>query len=482
MELNNFDFLFNKYLEFFMKTKLNKLSGLVFGVLVSTTNPAGAYGLSDINLLEPYLNQYGGTFSDVAAVLSGAQFLSFGTTSGVMTVTDYDSGVNFVNTLRSIDNLNDIRSSINGNYLTRSSTPNHLTCSGSGGSYEVATISEGISCLGLNVQFESFQAANAAYEARQISFYFNRPTTIMQNALNAMHANAHAGKGSGSGDTYKLTDDLGVYFGAGGSFGDVNSQRGRQGFGIDNREVTVGIDYRINDYVSTGFLYNYMSNTAKIGGGAGSFYSDVFRFMPFVSITPMDNAFIDFSVGYGMHDNETSRGCIGCTSQLIGISKADEYIANLNLGYSYNIGALTLTGHAGASGMFLNMTPYSETGANAQFNGLNVRRSYNLSVTNNVGIEAAYSIGTPYGVVIPRVFGEWVHEHNNDAQFVRVDFQGSNIPSVFSTPAPVRDWANVGFGAQMVLPNSISVFTNYQSLIMQGSSNHTIQGGIRMDF
>ncbi|MDV3240840.1 MAG: hypothetical protein LOY00_03510 [Methylocaldum sp.] len=50
------------------------------------------------------------------------------------------------------------------------------------------------------------------------------------------------------------------------------------------------------------------------------------------------------------------------------------------------------------------------------------------------------------------------------------------------TPDPIRNWANVGFGAQFVMPNSVSAFVNYTSLIISGATNHTLEGGVRWDF
>lgn len=460
---------------------LKKYKILAGILLLSKFNLVNAYSLQDLNQIKPKLDEFGISYNDVAAVIAGAQYLTFGIGEGSFLVTDFESAKTLVDNVSNYG-LDSVASSITGNYLVKGSNT-ILSCSGNSGSYDVSNIQQAIGCLGLDIPFESFKAANAAYEMQYISFYMNRPTTVISNALRDMRVNRGAGaKGGASGDSYSITDDLGVYFNAGGSFGDVNAQNGQLGFGVDNRQVTLGVDYRFNDFVSAGFLYGYMSNEAKIAGGSGAFYSDIFRFMPFLSITPIDNAYIDFTLGYGLHDNQSSRACLGCGSNLNSASKADEYLANLNLGYSYTIDALTLTGHAGASGVFLDMSAYSETGVNTFNNALNVRDSYNYSVTNNLGVDATYAFSTPYGVILPRIFGEWVHEHANDAHFVRVDLQGSNIPSVFSTPDPVRDWGNVGFGAQMILPNSISVFTNFQSLVMKGATNHTIEGGVRLEF
>jgi len=84
--------------------------------------------------------------------------------------------------------------------------------------------------------------------------------------------------------------------------------------------------------------------------------------------------------------------------------------------------------------------------------------------------------------VVPCVFGEWVHEHENSARIMRVDFQGTGIPSIFTTPSPERDWANLWLGVQMVLPQQVSLFVNYQSLLISGATNHTLEGGVRLEF
>lgn len=457
--------------------------GLLWGGLsLLSINSAGALSLSDLEGIRNELGNYGLTVTDVAPVMAGVEYLTFDTAGQVIIVDDEASAKSLVRNVRDFG-LDNISSTLSGNTIIVGESTFGV-CSGSGTSYDILTVKQGYDCLGLGEVLESFQAANAVNEIQNTAFYINRPTTVIANTLSKIRLSrvTEREKEGAAGDYLEITDDMGVYFGAGGSFADVNTRDSFAGYGLFSREVTLGLDYRMADWVSSGFIYNYMSNQGDISVGGGDFYSDIFRFAPFVSFHPSEQSFIDFVLGYGLHDSRSSRSCFSCASRLHSEYTTDEYFGSLNLGYSYHIDALTLTGYVGASAMLLNIGPYTETGNAPSGNGLKVDRSYNLSVTNSVGVEATYAFSTPYGVLVPRLFGEWVHENENDVRVVKVNFQGTDVPSVFSTPEPERNWGHVGFGAQMVLPDAVSIFANYQSLIIRGATNHTVEGGIRVEF
>ena|GEM_PF-6023857 len=355
---------------------------------------AEAIGVDDLSTFEPELEKFGLTLQDVAAVISGAKFLYFNLGEGAVSgfqVTDLASAESLVEMVGDYG-LDSIGSSITGNSLYGGNTSS-VICSGSSGSHEITTLDGAIDCLGLRTAFASFQAANAVNEIQNIGFYFNRPTTVIANSLAKIRlSSTHTGnssglKGGASGDVTSITDDLSFYFGAGGSFGDVNNRRGFAGYGLDHRETTVGLDYRINDAISSGVLFNYASIESDIAGGVGNFYSDVFRFSPYLSIRPTESSFIDIAAGYGLHDNEANRNCLGCSAALTSDYKSDEYFASLNLGYSFNFDALTLTGYAGASAMYMDFGAYREKGADAIGNGLIVNRSFALSLTHTLGVK-----------------------------------------------------------------------------------------------
>jgi hypothetical protein len=74
-----------------------------------------------------------------------------------------------------------------------------------------------------------------------------------------------------------------------------------------------------------------------------------------------------------------------------------------------------------------------------------------------------------------------VREYANDPRQVQAVIQGGGS-TIISAGAIGKDWANLGAGVQMVLPNGLSSLINYRSMVMQGAINHSIEGSLRLEF
>lgn len=197
------------------------------------------------------------------------------------------------------------------------------------------------------------------------NFQFGRPTTQTAKNLRQMHNMKQIYEGSGNpstsslaggaagADQYKLSGDDGLFFGGGGSFGDVNTQRGMPGFNLYRRNATLGLDHRFSDKLTAGLFFNYVSSSANIAQNLGNFQSDIFRFIPTISVVPFDNAYIDLSAGYGYQQNH---------SHTNGTANFDgtEYFGSVDFGYSYNVGSWTITGYGQGSAFGMNVDSFRE--------------------------------------------------------------------------------------------------------------------------
>lgn len=380
-----------------------------------------------------------------------------------------------------------IRSQITGNSVSYNGAVDSLFCgsTGLGGSYDST----------LAIYHCLFGAAQGALPAAQqinqlnfVDFQFNRPTSEMARSLNLMRGMRVAQRktdeeiqgtnGGASGDQYLMLGNLGLFFSAGGSFGDVNTRQSLPGYAINRRTVTVGPDYQVTDWLRTGLLFNYVSTSSDLVQGLGTFRADSFRFTPFLTFIPFENAYVDLTIGYALHDNRSERRSFGVNYEAN--YTGDEYSAALGAGYNFNWGGLSVIPYVQAAGISTEINRFREQSDSGV--GITMGKQYRDSVTTTVGTELNYVWSTPYGVVLPRVFGEWVHEYRNSSQSITNTLGRNGFATSFVTPDPIRNWANVGFGAQFVMPNSVSAFVNYTSLIISGATNHTLEGGVRWDF
>jgi len=340
------------------------------------------------------------------------------------------------------------------------------------------------------------------------NFQFNRPTSLIADALRQMRhswnaagvkpASPSTGGASGA-DTYKIDGDMGLLFGAGGNFGSTDSRAGTSGYNHYGRNANLGFDYRFNDMLTSGVFFNYTSLAADMPRGGGSFGGNIYRFAPFLSLTPFENFYVDMSIGYGYHDNTSSRPCAGCVGYLNADYSSQEVFTHLGFGYTHNMDAWNLTGYGQVSQISLFRGSYQETGGvDVYRNGVSVSHQDYLSLATTLGTELTYTVSTAYGVLVPRIFAEWMHEYKNNSQvapisivdvppgqpdiFAMIPLSMARESAPFRSASPIRNWGNVGIGTQLVLPNSLSTFVNYKTLFMEGSSNHTVEGGIRWQF
>lgn len=316
-----------------------------------------------------------------------------------------------------------------------------------------------------------------------ISNTFNRPTSQVQRDIRRFAANTIKQGITGGGsaaDNYVFDGRIGAYFSGGGSFGSLEAKpstipgQGRDGFNTYNQTGTGAVDFRFNDWAVAGFMFNYTGTQNDLVMNAGNLLADSYRFMPFASFIPFDNAYIDVMAGYGYQTYDSSRSA-GAAGTYNANYSSDQALASIDLGYTVPIGAYEITGFAGGSYIGTNVSGYTESGSNVSVNPYNVS-----SWTSTVGTQMAYAISTSFGIVQPLVRAEWVHAYNTTQKIGIANPAGGIefLPSVLG----IADWGNITAGVQTILPQGMMAFLNYQGQVMNGGQNNGVLGGLRLEF
>ncbi|NJA06848.1 autotransporter outer membrane beta-barrel domain-containing protein [Methylococcaceae bacterium WWC4] len=330
------------------------------------------------------------------------------------------------------------------------------------------------------------KSLNAVNDATTIGLQLNRSTTQISSSLQSLrhlridHSTA---KGGGAGDDlYSMVGPFGFFVNAGGSWGHVDGNTGSAGFALYNRNFNAALDFKISERFATGILFGYTSSAAELDRAQGRFDANIFRFSPFATLTPTENTYIDLAAGYAKHDNAANRQCLTCGGGAKAQFETDEFNILAGTGYTHNIGAWSLRGYGQASTIYMNIGGYREQGLLGAGSGLlTVPEQYVVSVTSTFGVELTYAWSLPFGVLTPRVNGEWVREYANDPRVTRA-FTRSGLAASIVSSAAERDWGNMGAGLQLNLPNGLAANLGYQALIMSGSYNHALEGGLRWEF
>lgn len=309
--------------------------------------------------------------------------------------------------------------------------------------------------------------------------------------------------GGAAGDSSMFAGRLGVFANASGGFGDTDTNEGETGFDSEVANVTGGVDYRFTDYLTGGLTLGYTNSDFDLALNSGELNADTYRIAPFISVVPIENAYLDALIGYARVDFDSIRlsnlvtnpfapaGQINARAAEAEFS-ADQFFTSLGAGYLFRRAAWTVRPYARFEYVHLDVENYAETGNGGPSTvagslNLNVSAQNVSSVTSVLGAEAGYTFSTPLGVVTPRVRAEWVHEYRNSSREIFAEFQGAiaagiSAPMRLSTAGPERNWANLGVNVQMNLPYSIAAFVGYETVIVEDSSNHIVLGGLRYEF
>jgi len=101
-----------------------------------------------------------------------------------------------------------------------------------------------------------------------------------------------------------------------------------------------------------------------------------------------------------------------------------------------------------------------------------------------LGVQGSMAISTSYGVWVPQVNGNFIHEFENNQRFIKVHFAVDPLPLQFrfQTEKPVRNWANLGLGTVLVMPNGIQPFVNFRAMVGNDQfNNYEGTFGIRIE-
>jgi uncharacterized protein with beta-barrel porin domain len=247
--------------------------------------------------------------------------------------------------------------------------------------------------------------------------------------------------------------------------------------------VTVGADYRVNDWLLAGLALNYTNYDGTYDDGGG-FNKHIFGPLLYATFMPFQGAFADVVLGYARQENSNNRP-VGSENPepnrfpVEGHTSADfsenQYTAGVLAGYDHPFGNVTVGPRLGLAFSYEDFGSIKEegdTGLELRYNNLN-----QTSVQSSLGVQTSVNFPTAYGVVVPEAAVAWVHEYANNAR--NIDARLIEAPATpsftFSRERPARDWASIGLGVSALLPSGLQPFVQFATI--QGNENFVSYGG-----
>ena len=263
------------------------------------------------------------------------------------------------------------------------------------------------------------------------------------------------------------------------------------GYDSDVVGGTIGADVLIKNAWVVGMAFDYKRWKGDYNSG-GDFDTDIYRPIIYASFFPVTGLFADVFLSYAWNDvsDDRLRQYTNEADDTFGgniSSKPDteEFKVGVSLGYDYPFRQFTVGPRLSVDYLSADFDSFREKG----ISGLELEydKDSRVSFQSKLGLQASMPISTSFGVVVPQIRGDWIHEYSDNQRSVSVRFRQDlrDNPATFSfqTDEPDRDYFEISAGLLVALPQSIQVFGNYRTL--QGHDfvdSYSATAGFRVEF
>jgi outer membrane autotransporter protein len=246
--------------------------------------------------------------------------------------------------------------------------------------------------------------------------------------------------------------------------------------------LTVGLDSRM-DWGLIGGALSYSHTAGEFDHDGGDFDQDSFGGIFYGSYYPSDSSFIDGVIGLAGKGYSLDRTVVlggGILGKAQGDTLGFEFQSSLSGGYDFSFDNFTIGPRVGFHYLRTELDDFTESGSPL---ALHYQEQAEDSLTSTVGFQGSMAISTSFGVVVPQVNAEYVHEFLNDRRTIHAfTTDGTNTPVNFVTDPPDRDYFNVGAGVVFVLPEGISPFINFSAEVANRfEETQTVTAGVRLE-
>jgi outer membrane autotransporter protein len=295
----------------------------------------------------------------------------------------------------------------------------------------------------------------------------------------------HTGGASEDSTSY---EGLSVYVSSNYENKDHDNTDFETGFDSNKGGLTMGLDGRIGTTAIIGGAVDYGHTWGNFDHDGGDFSLDSVGALFYGSYFPSDQSFIDAVVGGAAKSYELNRQFTRLVpgGPAITPSKGDtdgfEFTSSLAGGYDFTFDALTIGPRAG---LYYKRTEFNSFSEKGGVLALRYEDEVEDSLTTRIGGQATYAISTSFGVIVPQVTAEYVHEFLNGQQAIHAQSVLDPTPAgavSYLTNPPDRNYAEIGAGVVFVLPNGVSPYINYQAEIAnQFDQIQTVTVGVRLE-
>lgn len=301
-----------------------------------------------------------------------------------------------------------------------------------------------------------------------------------------------AAAADGSGDFGRL----GVFINGTVSGGDRDPTANEEGFDFDTYGVTLGVDYRVSDDFAAGLALGYDNSEIDLDAEGGGLDSDTLSLTLYGVYYPTANVYLNGSLSFGGSKYDQERAiryalADGTTVDQRAISDfdGDQWSFSVDGGYELSNGPWTYGPLARLQYIKAEVDGYrermSDPDASGSGWGLAIDEQDFESLTFSLGGQVSFASSQSWGVLQPTLRAEWVHEFEDDTDFVVGRFLGDPSGEQFRLPTDATDanYFNLGVGVSAVFARGSSAFLFYQATLgFDDLSYYSLGAGVRWEF
>jgi T5SS/PEP-CTERM-associated repeat protein len=247
--------------------------------------------------------------------------------------------------------------------------------------------------------------------------------------------------------------------------------------------VTMGADYRLDRNWTVGALFGYNHTDADLDNEGSTATIDTYS--PGIYAAYADKGWYANGVfDYGYNSYTENRNIIfpGVNRTAIGTPQGSQYSGDLDGGYEFHLGQLTVGPSLGVNYVHLDINGFDEGGAGAA--GLSIAKQEADSLRSRIGFDARWKTQYLTTQFTYHLSASWQHEYMDSNQGIAASLEAPGIaPFSIAGVAPDRDSALVDAGLDVLAAKNVDLFVDYQT--EAGESDffaQSVQSGVKIGF
>ena len=287
-----------------------------------------------------------------------------------------------------------------------------------------------------------------------------------------------------------LSDRLGLWLR--GNYGKGSKSATAADDGFDGHQVTAtfGADYRLGTQSVLGLALGVARSSIGFRTVGGGLDTRSYNASLYTSSYLYKNFYVDLLANYGHDTFATTRHIVYVESgttidqTALGSTTGSSWNGNLSFGYDIALGSLTVTPMVGYAYLHSTIDSFTESGASGL--DLAVDNQAIKSSTVNAGLQMNLAWNTSFGVVVPHLRAQWVHEFDNAAPLLGMHFAADPLGSagaqmVVQGDAPSSSYWKLAGGAALQFKHGIAAYVEYQRLQSYGAASYgDLTAGLRV--